>query len=72
MKAYYHCNYPDPLRRNCLKKHRQSNIDYYQRNNSSDQPKRKVGSRGHNFTSNNQRKPKHNKMRKTTFHMFQL
>ena len=42
VKAYYHCNYPDLLRINSPKKHRQSNNDYYQRNNSSDQPERKV------------------------------
>ena len=54
VKACYHCNSPDHFIRDCPKRNRQSNNEYYQRNNSSGQSHRNVGSRGDNLTSNNQ------------------
>ena len=52
VKAYYHCNSPEHFIRDRPKRNRQSNNEYYQR---SGQSQRNVGSRGDNFTSNNQR-----------------
>lgn len=54
VKACYHCNSPDHFIRDCPKRNRPSNNEYYQRNNSSGQSHRNVGSRGDNLTSNNQ------------------
>jgi hypothetical protein len=55
VKACYHYNSPDHFIRDCPKRNRQSNNEYYQRNNSSGQSHRNVASRGDNLTSNNQR-----------------
>jgi hypothetical protein len=54
VKACYHCNFPDHYIRDYPKRNRQSNNEYYQRNNSSGQLHRNVGSRGDNLISNNQ------------------
>jgi hypothetical protein len=54
VKACYHCNSPDHFIRDCPKRNRQSNNEYYQRINSSGQSHRNVGSSGDDLTSNNQ------------------
>jgi hypothetical protein len=43
VKACYHCNSPDHFIRDCPKRNRPSNNEYYQRNNSSGQSHRNVG-----------------------------